>query len=83
MSDVRLVRGEVSKLAPGDLLDGPGWHILCCPGCGKNVSLRHTVELHPDGTVSLWAAAGIGSTPRSFVCPLCGYHRTIDHGRAS
>jgi hypothetical protein len=85
MTDVRIVDAEFDKLQRGDLLphtNVPGG-ILCCPRCGTNISCSHTIQVHDDGTVSLWNPSGVGKFPRSVQCPVCGWHRTIDHGVAS
>jgi len=79
---VRLVDKAWADAQPGDLFrtTTPDLHILFCPGCGKAVNLPHFVEVHESGLVSLWGPAGRGAVPRSFLCPRCGFHKTIERG---
>ncbi len=90
MKMIMLVDKDFDKLAPGDVLecDVAGHpeqknYVLCCGNCGKAVGLPHTVDVHEDKSISLWSPKGKGLYPRSFVCPLCQWHVTIDHGVAS
>ncbi len=87
---VRMVRadGDFDSLAPGEILEGirdvgGTARVIACPKCGKVIGLPHAVEVHEDGTVTLWNPAGVGIGPRSLKCPLCGLHVHVDRGRCS